>query len=175
MVPTYLEGVTSHTKPRAVTTKTWGLKRKCLKAVPRDLQNHVVWSRTLECSVKSYVTGPSIKCYFKCVSIHAGPHIWYNRINQWLSAFIVPLSLGFVLGLPPRGGFFESSPSDHDTWFIWCHADLHPSRIHILRWSLKRSVKRPWTMSVFSTNESAWSVRVMGSQSRVWSGPYKIM
>jgi len=41
--------------------------------------------------------------------------------------------------------------------------------IHILRWSLKRSVKQ-WsrTGSVFSTNESAI---VTGSQSRVQSGP----
>ena len=37
---------------------------------------------------------------------------------------------------------------------------LHPSCIHILRWSLKRSVKRTWTSSAFSTNESAWSVMV---------------
>ena len=32
---------------------------------------------------------------------------------------------------------------------------LHPSCIHILRWSLKRSVKRTWTSSAFPTNESA--------------------
>ena len=48
---------------------------------------------------------------------------------------------------------------------------LHPSCIHILCWSLKRSVKRTWTGSAFSTNESAWDVLVTGSQSRVWSGP----
>ena len=30
--------------------------------VPTHLQNHVVWSRTLKCSVKAYVTGPSTKC-----------------------------------------------------------------------------------------------------------------
>ena len=53
-----------------------------------------------------------------------------------------------------------------------------PSRLYIhlaftysLRWSLKRSVKRTWTGSAFSTNESAWSVMVTGSQSHVWSGP----
>ena len=48
---------------------------------------------------------------------------------------------------------------------------LHSSCIHLLRWSLKRSVKWTWTGSIFSTNESAWSVLVTGSQSRVWSGP----
>ena len=30
----------------------------------RHLQNRVLWSQTLKCSVKSYVTGPSTKCYF---------------------------------------------------------------------------------------------------------------
>ena len=47
---------------------------------------------------------------------------------------------------------------------------LHPSCVHILCWSLKRSVKQTWTSSTFSTNESASSVMVTGSQSRVWSG-----
>ena len=44
--------------------------------------------------------------------------------------------------------------------------------MHILRWSLKRSVKWTWTGSAFSTIESAWSVIIItGSWSRVWSGP----
>ena len=34
-----------------------------MKAVPTHLQNPVVWSRILKCIVKSYVIGPSIKCY----------------------------------------------------------------------------------------------------------------
>ena len=47
---------------------------------------------------------------------------------------------------------------------------LHPSWIYILRWSLKRCVKWTWTgSSAFPTNESAWSVMVMGSQSLMWS------
>ena len=44
---------------------------------------------------------------------------------------------------------------------------LHPSCIHMLPWSLKRSVERTWTGSPFYTNESAWSAMVMGSQSEV--------
>ena len=48
---------------RAVNMKLWELKRKCPKAVPRQFQNHVVWSWTLKCIVKSYATMPSIKCY----------------------------------------------------------------------------------------------------------------
>ena len=42
--------------------KLWEPKIESPKAVPRHLQNHVVWSRTLKFSVKSYVTGPSTKC-----------------------------------------------------------------------------------------------------------------
>ena len=53
--------------------RLWEPKRKCPKAV---LQNHVVWWRTFKCSVKLYVTGPSIKYYFNDFSIHAGPHTW---------------------------------------------------------------------------------------------------
>ena len=51
-------------EPRAVTMKLREPNRKCPKAVPTHLQDHVVWSRTLKCSVKSYVIGPSTKCYF---------------------------------------------------------------------------------------------------------------
>ena len=57
---------------------------------------------------------------------------------------------------------------DHETWSIRCHVGIHVdftfvlhSQFHILRWSLKRSVKQTWTGSAFSTNESAWSVMVM--------------
>ena len=50
---------TSHTSHDIVRAQ-----KTCPNAVPRHFQNHVVWSRALKCSVKSYVTGPSTKCYF---------------------------------------------------------------------------------------------------------------
>jgi hypothetical protein len=53
-----------------------------------------------------------------------------------------------------------------------CRLYTHLAFTYILRWSLKQSVKRTWTSSTFSTHESAWSVMVTGSQSRVWSGPW---
>ena len=62
-LPLLTRGHFTH-EPRAVTVKLWEPKRKCSKAVPTRLPNHVVWSRTLECSVKSYVTRPSTKRYF---------------------------------------------------------------------------------------------------------------
>ena len=46
---------------------------------------------------------------------------------------------------------------------------LHPSYIHLLCWSLTRSVKRTWIGSTFSTNERASSAMVNGPQARVWS------
>lgn len=33
------------------------------KTVPRHFQDHVTWSRAHKCSVKSFVTRPSTKCY----------------------------------------------------------------------------------------------------------------
>ena len=51
-------------KPRAVTMNLWEPKRKCPKVVPAHIQNHLAWSRLLKCSVKSYVSMPSTKCYF---------------------------------------------------------------------------------------------------------------
>ena len=37
------------------------------------------------------------------------------------------------------------------------------------------TVKQTWTSSTFSTNESAWSAMVTGSQSRMWSGPKLVL
>ena len=101
-----LSGLFTH-EPRAVTMKSWEPIRKCPKAVPRHLQNHVLWSRTLKCSVKSYVTGPSTKCYnfnellFMRILTHDK-----NRTKQLLWTFGVPWSPnGFLLSLPPTCGF----------------------------------------------------------------------
>ena len=95
-------------EPRVVTMKLWEPKRKCPKAVPTHLQNHVVWSQTRKCSVMSYVTGPSTKCYFnEFLSMRVLTHGKKKGINQRLWAFAVRWSLGFVLGLPPRGGYWK--------------------------------------------------------------------
>ena len=49
-------------------------QKKCPKTIPRHFQNNVVWSRVFECSVKSDVTGPSIKCYFSELLFMWSPH-----------------------------------------------------------------------------------------------------
>jgi hypothetical protein len=57
------EGHFTH-KPRAMTTQLW--EPKGVQRPFQDrLQNHVLWSRILKCIVKSYVTRPSTKYYFK--------------------------------------------------------------------------------------------------------------
>jgi hypothetical protein len=68
------EGHFAH-EPRAVTMKLWEPERKCLEAVPRHLQNHVVWSWTLRCSVKSCMTALN-QMLFQWISIQAGLHTW---------------------------------------------------------------------------------------------------
>jgi hypothetical protein len=52
-----------HTRSKSRDHEIVRAQKKCPKAVPRHFQNHVVWSHALKCSVKSYVTGPSTKCY----------------------------------------------------------------------------------------------------------------
>jgi hypothetical protein len=99
-------------------------KEKCPMVVPRDLQNHVVWSWILKCSVEWYVTEPSTKCYFDDFLF-----MWIlthdkSRIYQWFWAFEMPWSPRFVLGLPQEV-VFENSPSDHETWSIWCHVGIY--------------------------------------------------
>ena len=85
---------TSHTSQEPWPWNCESLKASVQRAVPTHLQSHVVWSRILKCSAKSYVTAPSTK-YF---------------LFQWTSIHVSgPGSLRFVFGLPPRGGFWKWS------------------------------------------------------------------
>jgi len=52
----YIYGHFTH-EPRAMTMKLSKPKRKSPKAAPTHLHNHVVWSRALKFSTKSYVPG----------------------------------------------------------------------------------------------------------------------
>jgi hypothetical protein len=94
-------------EPRSMTMKLWEPKRKCPKAVPRYLQNHVVLLWTLKCTVKSYVARPSIKCYFNEFLFMLV--LTHDKIKtyQRLWAFGVPWSPGVVLDLLPRGDLWK--------------------------------------------------------------------
>ena len=85
----------------------------------------------------------------------------------------MPWSPSFVLGLPPRVGFWKKStwPCQNIIHLMPCQ---NPRRLYVhlvftysIYWSLKLSVKRTWTGSAFSTNESAWSLMVSWALSRV--------
>ena len=93
-------------EPRAMTMQLWEPKRSVQKTIPRHFQHHVVWSRALKCSGKSYVTKPSTKCSYNEILFKQGPHTRWNIMNQWLRDFRVPWPSSFVLGLPPRGHFW---------------------------------------------------------------------
>jgi hypothetical protein len=71
------------------------------------------------CSVKSYVHGPSTKCYSNEFLFMWGPHTWYNIIDQWLYDFRVPCPSVQVV-------VFEINPSDHEHI-----THLMPSGIHV--------------------------------------------
>jgi hypothetical protein len=100
---------TSHTSQEPWPWNCESPKENCPKAIPTHLQNHVVWSQTLKCSVKSYVPGPQPNAismnFYSCRS----SRMIKNKINQWLWVFGVPWSPNFVLGLPPRDGFWKWS------------------------------------------------------------------
>jgi hypothetical protein len=95
------------------------------------------------------------------------------RINQRLWAFGMPWSLGFVLGLPPRGGFWKQS-----TW-PWNMIHLMP-RIHVDFTSILHShtmlVPQAWCeanmdwLRLFHQWECL-KCNGHGLSARVWSGP----
>jgi hypothetical protein len=152
-------------------------KRMCPKAVPTHLQNHhVVWSRTLECSVKSYVTGPSTKFYFNdflFMWVFIYDIIGQNNSCEQLACHGLPVCVR-----PASKRWFlkiVQVTMKHES--IWCHVGIHvdfTSILHSLIYSIGPS-SVVWSelgpASTFSTNESAWSVTMTISKAHVWSGP----
>ena len=121
-----LPWVTAHFthKPRAVTMKLWEPKIKNPKAVPRHPQNHVVWSRIVKCSVKSYVTGPSTKCYFNKVLfmwVLTHDKIEWTNSCEHLECHGLP-----VLFRPTSKRWFLNKKCKW-SWicFIRCHVGIH--------------------------------------------------
>jgi hypothetical protein len=125
-------------EPRAVTVKLWEPKRKCPKAVvPTHLQIHKVWSRTLECSVKSYVTGAFNQMLFQWVLIHAGLQTWYQRMNQRLWAFGVSWSPSFMFKATCKRWFLKiiQVTMKHDSFdaiYVGIHVDFTSIILHTL-------------------------------------------
>ena len=110
-------------------------------------------------------------CYFnEFLFTQVLTHDKIQHINGWEHNAMV---YRFCVRPTSMRRFLKTVQSDHETWSIWCHVGHHVNFSSISHshtpWSLECSVKRTWTGSfTFSTNESAWSVMVTGSQSRVW-------
>jgi hypothetical protein len=117
--------------PRVVTMKLWEPKWKCPKAVPTHLQHHVVWSRILKCSVKSYVTGPSTNCYFNgFLFMWVLIHDEIECINgcECSECRDLPVLCSAYL----REVVFENSPTDREIWSIRCYVGIHVDFTSIL-------------------------------------------
>jgi hypothetical protein len=97
-------------EPRAVTMKSWEPKRKWPKAIRRHLQNNIVWSWIVKCSVKSYVTGPQpiaiLMNFYSCGFSHI---IKLNKST--IVSIRSDMVSWFVLSLPPK--------DDSWKWFMW--------------------------------------------------------
>ena len=96
-----------------------------------------MWSHTLKCSVKSYVTGPSTKSYFKeFLFMWVFTHDIINK-SMVMSVRSAMVSWFRVESVFKR--WLENSGSDHETCSIWCdvvvHVDL-PSILHSLLYSV---------------------------------------
>jgi hypothetical protein len=88
MAKIVIEGYFTH-EPRDVTMQLWEPKRESPKTIPRHLQNHVVWSQTLKCSVKSDVTRPSTKCHFnEFLFMRVLPHETKSMVVNVRSAMV---------------------------------------------------------------------------------------
>jgi hypothetical protein len=97
------------------------------------LQNHLVRSQTLECSVRSYVTGPSTKCYFNGFLLMRVLTHYTNRINQWLWAYIwSAICSQFVFRLTPKRWLLKLVQVTMNTWSIQCHVGIHVDFTSIL-------------------------------------------
>ena len=123
---------TSHTGQEPWPWNCESPKESCSKAVPRHLQDHVVWSQTLECSVKPYVTGSSTKCYFyEFLFVRVFTHDNIKQINgcERSECHGLPVLCWAYLQEVVLG----NSPSDHKTWSIRCHVGTHVDLTSILR------------------------------------------
>jgi hypothetical protein len=99
---------------------------------------------------------------FQWMSIHAGPHTWWNRINQRLWAFGVPWSPSLVYYAYLQEVVFENSSNDHETLSIWCHVGIHVDFYIYLAFTHSVGPSSVvWSelgpAPPFPANESAWS------------------
>jgi hypothetical protein len=128
---------TSHTLtwviPRATfhtSQEPWPWNReKMSKGRPKHLQNHLVRSRALKRSVKSYVAEPSTKCYFdECLFMRVLVHDKIKWINgcECLNCH----GLRVLCEVYLQKVVFENNPSDHEN-MIHMMPCKNPCRLYI--------------------------------------------
>jgi hypothetical protein len=104
-----------HTQAKSRDHEIVRAQTKVPKGRPKThLQTHIVRSRTFECSVKSYVIGPSTKCYFnESLFKHVLAHDKTKQSNDYK----LPKCHGLPVSCPayPQEMFSEQSPNDHQT------------------------------------------------------------
>jgi hypothetical protein len=96
-----------------------GAQRKCPKAVPPHLQNHVAWSRIPSAVWSHTWSSPQPNVILRNVYSNGSSHM--IKWNKWMIVF-------------------ENNPSDHETWSIGCHVENHVDFTSILYQTLLRWV-----------------------------------
>ena len=124
---------TSHTSEEPWPWNCESPKQKCPKAVSTHLQTHVVWSRILMCSVKSYMTWALDQMLFQRILFMQGLTHNKKKLNKPTLVSIRSAEIFWCCVRPiSKRWFFEDSPGDHETWSIWCHAGIHVDFTSIL-------------------------------------------
>jgi hypothetical protein len=104
-----LQGAYGHFthKPWAMTMKLWEPERKCPKAVPTYLQNPLVRSHTLKCSVTICDRALNQMLFQWISNMRVLTHDKIEQTNGCEISECVPGFPSLVLGHPPRGGFWK--------------------------------------------------------------------
>ena len=119
-----------HTRAKRRDHEILRAQRKCPKAVPKHLQIHVVWSRTLKCSVKPYMTTSSTKCHFNNIYSCGSSHMIKQNKSMVLSIWSAIVSR-FCVKPTSKRWFFNivQMPMKHDLFDAMQDSmqTLHPS------------------------------------------------
>ena len=124
---------TPHTSQEPWPWKSWEPKRNMSQGRPQHTsQNHVVWSRALECSVKPYVTGLSTECYFgEFLSMQVFTYD-INRMNQWFVSVQSAMVSRFCVRPPSKW------------WFLFLWVDLLSALPFSRRRATSHTSQEPW-------------------------------
>ena len=115
------------------------------KVVPRQFQNHVMWSRALKFSMIIICDWALDQLLCQWIFIHAGSS---DMIKSYKSAVVrfQSATVSRFCVRPTSKRWFLRSPSAYEAWSIWCHVGIHvdfTSILHFLAPLVSQSVE--WT------------------------------